>query len=71
MSYLATAENNTEISRDGFEWTGGTRRVSHPKEQFGGGTVRFLLISGGVRFEGLAGTSSFWSTVWKDRGVCM
>jgi len=59
------------MSRDGPERTGGTRGVSHPAKQFGRSTVRFLLIRGGVRFESLAGTSSFWFIVGKGGSVCM
>jgi len=68
MSYLAIVKNQAEISRDGFERTGGACGVSHPTKQFGRGVVRFLLICGGVWFEGLAGTSGI---VGKDRDVCM
>ena len=69
MPYLAIVENRAEISRDGFERTGGTCGASHTTKQFGRGVVRFLHIRGGVRFEGLVGTNNFWSIVRKGRGV--
>jgi len=69
--YLAIVENGAEIFRDGFERNGGACGISHSAKQFGRGTIRFLLIRGGVRFEDLTGTSNRQSVVGKDGGVCM
>jgi len=66
MSYLAIVKNQAEISRNGFERTRGACGVFHSTKQFGRGVVRFLLIRGGVRFEGLVWTNNLWSIVRKD-----
>jgi len=73
-SYLATAENKTERSRDRPERTEGTYRVSHPTEQFGRGghsrlAVRFLVIRGGAWFGGLVWAGNLRTIIRKGRCV--
>jgi len=74
MQYLAIVEKKVERSRERFERTEGTCGVSHPTEQLDRGGysivfVRFLLIGGGARFEGLVGTNNFWSVIREGRGA--
>jgi len=74
MPYLTIVENEAERSRETSELTESTCGVFHPTEQFGRGghsvlAVRFLLIRGGARFEGLIGANNFLSTTGKVRGV--
>jgi len=58
-SYLAIVEDNAERSRDRLERTEGTWGVSRPTKQFGRCVIRFILIRGGARFEGLVGMDNF------------
>jgi len=73
--YLTIFQDKAETPSDGFEWTKGISRISHPtEEQFGCGRysrfpVHFVIIRGSTKFTTLAGVKSPWYMIRNDSGV--